>query len=385
MAAAVLALFPAPSIGAVELFYREEITQNCDVDLDVGGRGATLITRYGETRIEPLPNDRGFSLTSTRDARLKQKLIYLKNFRRPRPNWPTDSWLLGDQAYSFINVGHANMALDAQDMNRVVLGYLQTENPKFGLDLTFGIRRRLSVRLLRSMRWALHDKVVQNYSGTYGYLSLEDFDELDIASSRSSNHDVLVVLEDQGDFDWINVDEKKWHDDVIQTLQISYFGERTFFKPNLRGVLASAQIEISEANDKLPFEERIVPSQRAALRDNFYRRFEARQTAEFARYMRFKKRPVALGSKLVLEGLALAAQRGVRYVVASTNKLTAEAFARRYGFQKYARLPTRTRMEEWVSYLDLEDSAVRLKLMKIKAEAARVTVSRSTFIYPSSE
>ncbi len=297
-----------------------------------------------------LGNHLGFSLSRTRELHDTTK-------RESRfvsvPSLPGDYqqsvtrqfWQANGKKYQFVNVGLKSLEAYSDRVNRTVFAQLLT-HPDDDLIVYYDDSRLAVGKRLMKYRWGVHDAVLEIYKRKKPYLSENDFRTLIYLNKVSQNSDVLALLYPKT----IVPAARGVSNRVALTIQISYFGDRHYFRPSVAEIVDPESMP--NPKDLLPFEYRIPVDQLAAFRAAFYSRFPARYTCEMLRYASMDNQiPQSIRDRFLLTAFQKAERRGMKYVIAGADKYT-ERLYRRYGFQIYSPLPNGQIEEpEYVLYL----------------------------------
>ncbi len=264
----------------------------------------------------------------------------------------TTLWSHEQKYFLFLDTGFKNLEIESDIIEQAVAYHLLFR-PDQNLEVILGEDRIRARQILHKYRWALHFAVLDVYKEKKKYLTPEDLYHLQASAMFSSNSDVFAVLEAEGKVFSSYDTRGKIADRLLLTLQISYPGERNFFKPTVKGLQVNSGGKPIIDDDRLPFEYRLNPIQEFDFRDKFYTRFPKSSTCEFTRYAKLKKLPRSTHDRFLLEALHTAVRRGMKVIIASGDRHTARLFGK-YGFKIYGELPTRQReTKEFLTYLEL--------------------------------
>jgi hypothetical protein len=304
----------------------------------------TLLNRWGRYDYSPLPNNEGLilKLKAGEYANGTRTLDILSEI----PNFDLlfrKVWSLGYKKYEIINVGYKNFQHDSFVVNRAIVRHMNN-HPNKNLIVLFDPARNYTAKIIRTYRTAIHGKVLQKYMERKDYLSPHDFNTLKELIHLSGNSDVFGLLAYDEDASAQKLVPAMIAKRLLLTAQITYYGDRHFFEPTLRGLMAAAHIPIANSEDKLPFEYRIKPTALPEFRAKFYKRFKAEETAEIIRTARFDQQledsrrvPDEVRDKFFLNLFKTAESRGMKHIVIGVDKATGRYF-KQYGFELYDEL-----------------------------------------------
>jgi hypothetical protein len=253
-----------------------------------------------------------------------------------------------------VDVGFKNLQAHSMRVHQIVLGHLLNHINE-NLTVIYDPLRSVAGKILQTHRWAYHDEVMKAYALHKEYLDETDISPLENVNMSSGNSDVFGLLAHDENFYFLDMPLEEIRRRLVRTIQISYWGDRNYFRPTLRGVMLSAELPIYDKEDEFPFEYRIVPELLGAFREKFYKFFVAKKTGELSRYASFANVPKPIRDRFVLRAFDKAIERKLKALVISVDTKTQEAF-RPYGFSFYSELPTgQTDEKEFVYYYIIID------------------------------
>lgn len=288
------------------------------------------------------------------------------------PIWQSQRWLHKGEAFQFLNIGFKNLEEDSNAINRMVMYHLQ-RSPEVDLEIRYSPRRSIDLALLKYYRWLVHEAVLGKYRQVKSYLGLHDLRNLRTSSLISNNSDVFAVF--MGFSDRI-VEIPHPDKDLALTLQISYLGDRDFLQPSIKGVLMQAGYPPKEQGNFLPFEYRLPLGFFMDFRHKFKSDFDTQSICEFTRYAKFMQMPSSIQNRMLLEAFLTVRHRKMNLIVVSADRITERLF-RRYGFQRFDRLPSaQNQMEEYLLYMRVDSDAFRQTISSLSKTSSDVTIER---------
>ncbi len=275
-------------------------------------------------------------------------------------------WKSHGRRFELLNVGLKNLEPYSIRVNRYVLGHL-IAHPDDNLTVLFDSKRMRLADYILSYRWPTHEAVMRSYHEAKPYLNENDFRILKDLNEASTNNDVITLLDHDPTTENSSISNR-----VLLTIQISYFGTRSFFRPSVDDLLKN-EIPNSHENDLLPFEYRIPVELRAKFREAFYSKFPARHTCEMLRYASFDSTlPQDVRDRFLLYAFQKVVDRKVKYIVAGADPATARLY-RRYGFQIFSKLPTSQNKEpEYIIYLSVNSPQFLKMMNRLRQNAQHV-------------
>ncbi len=314
----------------------------------------------------------GFVLTHPIEAAAETRVLDISSYS-PTGRVKAEIWRFEDHYFRFVDTGFKNLEHESNIVDQAILHHLAMF-PKQNLKMIFG-RDRMSARtLLYKYRWALHFAVLDVYRTKKKYLSRQDFQNLKAANLFSNNSDVFGLLDAGSSLPGQQDSQLEISQRLLLTLQISYPGERNFFRPTLKGLTATTNVEAVFPDDRLPFEYRLPMEHELAFREKFYQRFAKKSTCELTRYAKFQNIPQAVHDRFLYEALVTAVKRGMNVLVASGDPFTARLF-QRYGFKIFDRLPTAQEKEtEYLTYLEVNSPEFRNLVARLGPSGAATKI-----------
>lgn len=326
--------------------------QVASFDLDL----LDLLTR---TEIQVKEDGSGF-LVLPRGQKLTgitRRKILIPALRYGQRSWRRELWTHENKKYLFINVGYKNLEEDFTELHKRILEVLRDQalsRVREVVDVEFGPEVIRDVNLIKSLRWRLHDAVLEEYRDKKGYLTAEDFEILKNASKLSNNSDVFALLEyDPKISSWAQLAESKTS--LLATTQVNYYSKRLTQVPTIRSLLymLDAQLFRLDLGVMYPFEYRVKPDHRRQIRATLHSLLDIRTTCEIARRVNFVEGvPRAIMDKFTLSMFDSIIERGVKVTLANLDPFTSRQFRLYYGYQPLFDLPTNSRTKEFLSYLD---------------------------------
>lgn len=301
-------------------------------------------------RFEIMDGGKGFLFGPRRQFHSAAQVRYLLG-STPATVFRTEVWRAQNREFKFVDVGFKSLERDSLLIHRAILWHIRN-HPNATMFVEFSPVQSAYRSWLQQHRWSFHDAVLSEYFKAKGYLKDVDRYLLELPNRRSSNNDVFGILSHHLE----NRDESGLAPpagDLLLSIQLSYFGNRNFFEPSAPELSGSSIQGPVRPGENFPFEYRLDSSQRVEFLSGLYGRFDMHRTAEVTRYARFAKVPWSIHSRLLERTLMTAVARGMRTLLVSADSSTERLF-RRYGFRRYAELPTRQNMaREYLMYLEM--------------------------------
>jgi hypothetical protein len=251
------------------------------------------------------------------------------------------TWFFNQTQYKLLDVGFKNFEAHSTRVNKIIIDHIENY-PNQNLKVLYDSPRRSLGKSIGVKRWAMHGAVLLRYEETKPYLSREDLLTLERINSISSNNDVYGLTKDGV---------------LILTIQVTYYGDRRYDKPNLRQILPSQELPTAENKDLFPFEYRFGNLITPEFREKLFTRFDPRYTCEIIRYSSFDpKIPIEIEDRFVLNLFKTIRERGMKHILIGVDQATARLFSYRYGFKHFADLPALNgkKQKEFLYYMDVD-------------------------------
>jgi hypothetical protein len=334
-----------------------------------------IIYNFDSFKYAPMAGGLGFQLSRRVDQPKARHRRAVVSGRDDFSFLDGERWRLGERRFQFTNVGFKNFEFHARRVNRLVLDHLK-KDPEDNLTVYLSPDFQEAARLAEHRRWAIHDAVLDRYYQKKFYLKGEDYVSLVDVNRLSDNSDVLVVTDAGSGVPIGEMSKRQLNDNLLLTIQISYFGDEVFFVPDLRKVALDSGLTM-RSDDRFPFEFRIRKDLQQSFRRQFFEDFDPRTTCEFLRYALLGSDvPRAVHDRMLSEAVALAAKRGMKTIVASADAVTARLF-RRYGFKPYKKLPVeQSEVDEYLVFARMDDPEFRAAFRRTEEQGAAVYVVR---------
>jgi hypothetical protein len=325
---------PLPG-GTPDLF--QSLSKSCEKQLSAAPSESEVIKAYMRFRVGNLPNFRGFYIETKRPSKYPDYIEWYPPELK-RPFWRTEKWVVGDRPIQFVDIGFENLADDSELINRRIAEHVM-EHPKLSLKVLFDDIRSSAVQSLHSLRWNVHGQVIDFYKEEMEYLTPEDILQLVVYNQISTHNDVFALME-MSDKPIDKMSAKEFLSKLLMTLQISYFGNRNYLEPTIKGVVRAAGLTFDESEDRLPWEYLVPAKYRKNFRNRIYARFRPDKACEFNRYQRFARFPTAAQSYFLMDALMRVHDRGLETILAVTTKDIATKKFMMDGFKKVAEIPS---------------------------------------------
>jgi len=251
--------------------------------------------------------------------------------------------------------------------------------PGEDLEIRYDPIRVEAERISDIDRWNIHRAVLEKYKERKGYLTGKDFWILTALNRLSSNNDVFGLY--KHDPKITSSSSTMNPNDLLTAIQITYFGDRDYFNPNIREFRRALDLQIDESEDRFPFAYRLGKTQETKdfLR-RFYSRFPPPETCEVVRYARFANVPSAISDRIIYNVFKRIIDTGMKHVVIGVDDFTGPFFSAKYKFKLYERLPMpeksglERRTNEFLYYLDVETPRFQKVFAKLENAARAVWV-----------
>jgi hypothetical protein len=311
----------------------------------------SLLKNFSRYSYTMLPNSAGFALRLKGEKQRNTRTLLVQSPRRFKTIPKRELWDFEGRQYEFVDTGFKNLEEYADRVNQLVISHILL-HPDQDLVIRYDGQRIGMGDILHTYRWTIHTAVIQKYEEVKKYLERGAFSKLQDLNLRSSNNDVFALMIPEHDLDLNPTSIRKR---LQLTIQITYPGDKTFFRPNLKDLLDSVSVEGSTLRDFLPFEYRIPDDLREGYHKAIFSVFDPSVTCEFTRYATFNSRlPQAVKDRFLFDAFQTAISRGMKNVVISVDKATGRLF-RRYGFRKLMVLPTdQDEEEEYLYFLQVD-------------------------------
>lgn len=335
-------------------------------------RSREVQDRFANFQFITLPDGSGFRFERMGQPDRRRVIQYNFDFA-PTKLLATTDWYYRGRHYQFFQVGFKALENDALYLNSI-LAYHLVRNPDDHLMVRFPRERVMAELRLRLYRWIIHEAVLDRYFQSKTYLDPQKVQQLREPNVISGNSDVFGLIESPPDI--LELKAPEIERALLETLQISYFGDESYFLPSLEGALLHLGDESLHYQSRFPFEYRLRADQAAAFRRKLLQRFDPDSTCEFTRFMKFSKtlpRPVA--NRFLYEGMLAAQKRGMTAILASSDTRTSRFFRQAYAFKSFARLPTEQNAEiEYLQYIRTGSPEFRRTLKMLLATSREVEV-----------
>jgi len=256
-------------------------------------------------------------------------------------------WTMGREKYDFFNFGFKSFEDFSRKVNGLVLEHLKS-NPNRDLAVVYPPARVYIGQILQQNRWLMHDAVLEKYKEKKEYLAPIDFMYLRYLNTLSDNSDVFGLIRHSPTVFPEVLSKSQMKDDLFLTIQVSYFGDRSFLKPTFRELLLAGDVPLHNGSDRLPFEYRLRRHKTGKLfREYFYGEFNPKETCEITRYTLFDSTlPISIKDMAIFKVFQTIVDRGMKNIVIGVDAGTGKLFGQRYGFQYYGELPVPKRPAE---------------------------------------
>lgn len=284
-----------------------------------------------------------------------------------------EHWRFGDSTYLFANIGFRNLKKMGEQINQLVLEHL-INSPEKMLRVHFSTNNALAKEHLVNLRRAIHAQVLRKYQERKGYLGTNDLRALMSHALFSDNCDVLYLIENpRPPVNQAAYTLRDLGDKAALTMQLSYFGDRNFFRPSVRGLLSAAGFPIHDNSDLYPFEHRLDEDAALKFRAALDARYSSETAGELVRYVKFAEIARPVHSLVLLRTMQLAQKRGVQNVFAAGDPKTTRLF-RLYGFSHYQNLPIESGVTESLTHLEVGSEVFNTVFQKLSADSRNVEI-----------
>ncbi|MGE0525942.1 MAG: hypothetical protein AB7G93_10260 [Bdellovibrionales bacterium] len=307
----------------------------------------------------------------------RPRVVHVIDLPHPSTIFKSEIWQGSSERFRFLDVGFKHLREYSRAMNLLVADHV-VHLPDTSLTVDVGTSFGSLLTRLYQYRWSFHRAVLEKYRKKKPYLQTADLRLLELINEISDNSDVFGLLkyDDGSDLRTLSVNEIQ--DRLLLTMQVHYFGDRSFFRPTVRGMMISLGKEIHDSYDRFPFEYRIPLSLAGTIRKNVYSRFNPKTTCELTRLAKFVQvLPYDVSASFLLRVLDRARSRGMETMLVSLDSRTMRLFRREYGIKELIPLPTdQNEVPEFLGYMDLRGT----EFTTLYAELTKVALAHNAII-----
>jgi hypothetical protein len=333
--------------------------KGCEFDLKQAGPklvastpDQALVQAFSQYSIEPIGEnaDHGFFLRSPNpDKPVQPKTIIVPSNEWAPPFIEKRKWHYGNGDYVFLDTGFKRFESYSNSLHKIIRDSI-VRFPNEDLEFLYGADRVAAAKMSQSFRWALHEAVLRKYKRKKSYLTEKDLSILRELNKISSNNDVFGLF--RYDPDLNPADVRDVDNLLLSTIQITYFGDRDFFNPNVRQVERASRLPVDQSQDLLPFAYRLDRDSKKgkSFLKKFNANFSRKDTCEILRYSSFDaKLPLAIEDRLVYDVFRTIVERGMKHIVIGVDNATGRLFSDRYDFMYYDQLPIPIKKQQQVA------------------------------------